>query len=86
MKKREFSKYRRAWREGASPEDLYQMATSDGLTWSQSFRMLRVVSRLSPIEAKEVTVTASGEASSLDEYQSRLASGLERALKESEES
>jgi hypothetical protein len=86
MKKREFAKYRRARTEGASPADLYLMATADGLSWSECFRMLRVVCRLSPLEAKEVTVTASGEASSLNEYQARLAPALKRALEEFEDS
>lgn len=86
MKNREFTKYRRARKEGASPAELYLMATADGLSWSDCFRMLRVVCRLSPLEAKEVTVTASGEAPSLDERQARLIPGLERALEDFEDS
>lgn len=85
-KKREFTEYRRVRKEGASPAELYQVATTDGLSWSDCFRMLREVCRLSPLEAKEVIVTASGEARSLDEYQARLVPGLERALDELEDS
>lgn len=85
MKKNiEFSKYHMAREKGASPADLYQMASADGLSWSECFRLLRVVCRLSPLEAKEITVTASGKASSLDEHQERLVPALKRALEEPE--
>jgi hypothetical protein len=56
------------------------MAQADGLDWSACVRMLRQVFRLSLIEAKEVTVVASGQANSLVESQEKLIPAIAAAL------
>lgn len=80
--KREFQKYEDLKEGGASPEQVYRSAEADGMEWLTRLIMLQSVFGCSLIEAKEFSIIADGEATSLSEHQEKLAEGLEKALKD----
>jgi len=69
----DFSKYEAMRDSGRRPEEVYQEAIRDGIDQITRIRLIRAVYSLDPRQAKEVIVLAEGSASSLDEYQGKLA-------------
>jgi hypothetical protein len=80
------SKYEAMRDTGATPGQVYLTAIEDGLREIDCIIILRRVFDLSLIDAKEVTIVASGVASSLDEHQQRLAEDLAKLLELDDES
>lgn len=76
-----FEKYEQLRLAYQSPAAIYLIAKADRLDFPASIRMLRQVFKLSLVEAKEVTVVATGLATSLSEYQGKFADALEEAFK-----
>jgi len=76
----DFNKYHQMHSAGSSPGEVYRIAKADGADEITCIRLLRQVFSLSLVEAKTVIVEASGQSTSLEEYQSRLQAGIEQAL------
>jgi len=76
-----FEEYQRMRKEGHSPKEAYLHAEASGLDLFARIRMLPSTFGLSLVEAKEVSVTADGNWSSLSEYQGTLLPALKAALK-----
>jgi hypothetical protein len=74
------TKYEAMRDAGASTNQVYLKAMADGLREIECIAMLRRVFDLSLLDAKEVTIVASGVASSLDEHQQRLIEDLAKLL------
>ena len=79
-----FTKYQILKEQGISPKQAYQLAGKDGLNIPARIRMLREVFELSFLQAKEVSVMASGEAKSLNDYQEKLLPKLEQFFEDSQ--
>ncbi len=73
-------KYEQLKTTGASPEEVYRIAEADGLNSIQRIKLVKQLYSLGLKEAKQVSIVASGVASSLDEHQSNLADALQEAL------
>lgn len=67
----DFEKYEKMCDAGASAKAVYLATEADGLNQIESIKILIQVFKLSLVQAKEITVTSHGEASSLDEYQEK---------------
>jgi hypothetical protein len=80
----DFSKYERMRDKGADPKEVYLAAKRDGCDPITLLRLLRRVFSYSLPQAKEVPVCAERLANSLDEYQEKLAPGVEQALSAAE--
>jgi hypothetical protein len=76
----DFSKYESMRDRGVDPKEVYLAAKGDGYDAMTLLRLLRRVFSYSLPQAKEVAVRAAGFANTLDEYQEKLAPGLEQAL------
>lgn len=72
----DFTKYEAMRNSGVASEDVYRAAMQDGLDAITRIRLIRVIYSLSLTQAKEVIVRAEGQASSLDDYQSKIADKL----------
>jgi ribosomal protein L7/L12 len=81
----ESDKYRAMRAAGARAEEIYRTARIDGMDDIACIRLLRQLFNLSLVEAKEVIVVAEGQATSLQEHQGTLKTGLEKAFEEIEE-
>jgi hypothetical protein len=81
----DFVKYESMKAAGASAVDVYRKAVADGVDSITSIRLLRKVYGLSLVEAKDVTIRASGAAKSLDEFQAGLVEPLEEMLNKQKE-
>ena len=73
-----FTKYDGMRDTGVGPEEVYRVAMQDGIDAITRVRLIRAVYSLSLTQAKEVIVRAEGSASSLDEYQRKIAENLQR--------
>ena len=73
----DFTKYEAMRQAGAGPEDVYRAASQDGIDPITRIRLIRAVYSLSPGQAKEVMVRAEGQASSREEYQSKISDNLQ---------
>jgi hypothetical protein len=78
----DFTKYQILKEQGISPKQAYQLAGKDGLDIPAGIRMLRKVFELSFLQAKEVSIIASGKAKSLNDYQEKLLPELEEILED----
>jgi hypothetical protein len=78
----DFMKYQILKEEGISPKLAYQLAGKDGLDIPTRIRMLRKVFDLSFLQAKEVSITASEKAKSLNDYQEKLLPELEQIFED----
>ena len=78
----DFTKYQDLFKQGNSPEQVYYIASVDGLDIAARIRMLRNVFKLSFIEAKEVSVKALGQAKNLSDHQESFLPELERVLED----
>jgi hypothetical protein len=76
----DIAKYQGMHERGATPEEVYLAAKSDGFQLIDLLRILRQVFNLSLIEAKEVHVVAEGHANTLVEYENRIAEAIEKEL------
>lgn len=76
----DFSKYATLRQQGISPTQIYLAGKKDGLDQLSLIRMLRQVSGLSLVEAKEVVIQAERLADSLTEFQETLAPVVDQAL------
>lgn len=77
----EFEQFRKWKLDGMSAHDAYRRARQMGVTEVDSIRMLRSVFELSLRDAKEVTIVASGTATSLEEHEASVASDVLAVLK-----
>ena len=77
----DWSRYEALRDAGKPPHSAYRLSSADGLDAISSIRMLRQVFGLSLGGAKEVTLQATGEATSLDEHQARWVPHVEQALR-----
>lgn len=73
-------KYEQLKSQGISAEDVYRIAQTDGLTSIERIKLIRELYNLGLREAKEISIVASGIASSLDEHQSKIADALQNAI------
>ncbi len=64
-----WSRYIKFRDDGSSPQDVWNYAQTDGLNFSDSIRMIRLVFDLTLCEAKEVTIQSESLGTSLEEYQ-----------------
>ena len=78
----DFSKYEQMRAAGATAEQVYLAAERSGADFPCCLRLLRKVFGLSLVEAKEVSIVASGYASSLAEYQEGFVEPLKELLAE----
>lgn len=76
----DFSEFERMKNDGVTPQISYLYSKKIGLDPFAQIRMLRTVYDLTIEGAKEVTVTASGESSTLSEHQEKLLAALRDAL------
>lgn len=81
----DFTEYKHLKREGLSAIEIYKTGKTRGLDNIALLRLLRYLFQYNLVEAKEIMIIAEGRASSLEEYQETLFSGLENAFKEDEE-
>jgi len=70
--KDDFAKYEEMRAAGANAGQVYLAAEKSGADFPCCLRLLRKVFGLSLVEAKEVIIVASGQATSLSEYQERF--------------
>jgi hypothetical protein len=76
----DFNKYETLHKQGANPAQIYLAGKKDGLDQITLIRMLRRVSGLSLVEAKEVVIQAERLADSLTAFQETLAPAVDQAL------
>ena len=72
----DFLRYESMRNAGTGPEAVYLEAVKNGVDSITCIRLIRAVYSLSPRQAKEVMVRAEGCASTLNEYQGKLADDL----------
>ncbi len=85
MENDNFSKYCELREKGLSPAGVYRQARADGVGDISCFRILRIVSGLSIVDAKSVITVTSGQSTALEEHEEKLLPGLERALQDFED-
>jgi len=76
-----FEEYVRMRNEGLASKEAYRRAESSGLDGFARIRMLRSVFGLTLVEAKEVSMIADGQSSSLSEHQEKMLPALKIALR-----
>ncbi len=74
----DFTKYEAMRDAAVGAEDVYRAAAEDGVDAITRMRLIRAVFSLSPRQAKEVIIRAEGQASSLEEYQGKIADNLHK--------
>jgi hypothetical protein len=79
-----FARYEQMQAAGATAEQVYLAAARSGADFLYCVRLLGKVFGLSFVEAKEVTIVASGYAPSLSEYQERFLEPLKELFAQRE--
>ena len=77
-------KYQPMLAQQATPEKVYLQARNDGIDNREAMALIARLFKLSIIEAKEISITADGEFSDLEEYQETLVDALKNLLDEAE--
>jgi hypothetical protein len=71
-----FTRYDAMRSAGVAAVDVYRAAADDGIDAITRIRLIRIVFALSPGQAKQVMIQAEGQATSLDEYQGKIAEAV----------